>query len=218
MKIGFLVGCLLGFFQINAQIVYIDNANIRLQIYNLNIQENSHIQKGDTLYFKMRYPAYAGSKLYTLANWSVVNDTCIKVAFVYDSATHKVWPLIPDSAMQNIAIEIKNPNETSVYLSCPTKSSTLPFTYDLPKSAMKNFMVNRIMTSNLLTFEFAQNYNTNYGWSISNASGREVGSGIINAHRPSESFSIELYQLKPGRYSFTIGEGSDSLSEFFTIY
>lgn len=74
------------------------------------------------------------------------------------------------------------------------------------------------MTGCDIGFEVISNREVIMPWTITNANGREVANGNLTAHAPSESFTISVNQLKAGRYTFTLGEGSESINENFSIY
>lgn len=211
MKILILIGSLAGILSLNAQTTYVDDEPIAMK-YGIKMKANSLHENGDTLYFKMKDERYQNQAVYALKINSTVNDSWMYATNVMDSANHSSIGLITDLGLLHM-FSGDNKNFKRVWIS----SSCTPVKKE-PKTELKNFNVNRIMTSNEISFDFYPNVTAYYPWSITNASGREVASGTLYAHTPSESFKITADNLKAGRYTFTIGEGSDSRSENFSIY
>lgn len=54
-------------------------------------------------------------------------------------------------------------------------------------------------------------------WQISDALGRVVLRGFLDARFGKQNYSIETQGLSPGRYTLTLGEGSAALNDHFTL-
>ena len=54
-------------------------------------------------------------------------------------------------------------------------------------------------------------------WQISDALGRVVLRGFLDARFGKQNYSIETAGLRPGRYTLTLGEGSAALNDHFTL-
>ena len=212
MKLLILIGSISSIFSLNAQTVYIDDAPLPTIVYGVKMQTNSLRANGDTIYFKIQDEQYKDRSFYAIKNSTTVKDSFVYTPYLSDSALHTTIWLLNDSTYQSMRTDVKHAfGEWRISTSCLTVK-------DQPKTEIKNFNVNRIMTSNEISFDFIPTVTAYYPWSITNSSGREVASGSIYAHTPSESFKITADNLKAGRYTLTIGEGSDSRSENFSIY
>jgi len=211
MKILILIGSLACISSVNAQTVFVDDAPFVTK-YGLKMQTSSLHKNGDTLYFKIKDAQFKEQSFYAFKSQSTINDSWIYTPYVVDSVKHTTMWLISDSFYRSVEV-VANHAMGKVYVSncCFAVKKE-------PKTKLINFNVNRIMTSNEISFDFTPTLTAYYPWSITNASGREVASGTLYAHTPSESFKITADNLKAGRYTFTLGEGSDSLNENFSIY
>ncbi len=217
MKLLILIGSLASILSLKSQTIYVDDAPLAME-YGIKIQTNSLHVKDDTFYFKMKVEKYKNQTVYALKGISTVSDSWMYTSYILDSAKHTKIELMNDSSLLTHSNNIKHYFGDVVFVDGRRTSYACNPVSRATKSELKNFNVNRIMTSNEISFDFYPSEIAYYPWSITNASGREVASGTLYAHTPSESFKITADNLKAGRYTFTIGEGSDSRNENFSIY
>lgn len=210
------------FFLGQSQGVYIDDSNSFLVVNLLKNDDTTKLYKGDTLYHTIIFPANKKIKSYAVIKKDFFKDSILYDVNFYDSATNQLLPSYASNQNRNEYFiksfkRIKGQKTYQVDIVLLKKSIVISPT-STAKVQIKQFNVNRFMTGCDIGFEVISNRESNMPWTITNASGREVATGNLTAHAPSESFTISVNQLKAGRYTFTLGEGSDSLNESFTIY
>lgn len=205
-----------------AQNIYIDDRVSFSAVYLLKNEDTTKLHKGDTLYMNISLPWDKRIKSYTVIKKNFFKDSILFDVDFYDSATNKLLPSYAssESRKEYFVKSFKRINGAKTYLGniVVIKSTIVinpPYT---AKVQIKQFNVNRFMTGCDIGFDVISNRESNMPWTITNASGREVATGNLTAHAPSESFTISVNQLKAGRYTFTLGEGSESINENFSIY
>lgn len=191
-------------------------------VYLLKNDDTTKLYKGDTIYMNITLPLNKEIKSYTVIKKNFFKDSLLFEIDFYDSATNQLLPryVSNESRKEYYIKSLKQMRGRKAYLVkiMIVKSSIVISQPGTNKVKIKQFNVNRFMTGCDIGFEVVSDHESVFPWTITNASGREVATGNLTAHAPSESFTISVNQMKAGRYTFTLGDGSDSISENFSIY
>lgn len=222
MKCVFFTLFISAFFLGQSQGIYIDDLNTQSTVYVIKNDDTTKLYKGDTLYHTITLPANKKIKSYAVIKKDFFKDSILFDVNFYDSATNQLLPSYAssESRKEYFIKSLKRLNGGKTYLVniVIIKNSIVINPNATAKVQIKQFNVNRFMTGCDIGFDVLSNRESNMPWTITNASGREVATGNLTAHAPSESFTISVNQLKAGRYTFTLGEGSESINENFSIY
>lgn len=83
---------------------------------------------------------------------------------------------------------------------------------------LKNFEFTQLYSNGVISFDCQSLKSHFLSWSITDNMGKEVLQGQIEIYSGKSDYKINVGGLKMGRYTFTLGTGSESINENFTVF